>query len=293
MTETFDLVLFAGGAYAYAPARIKEEAEKLKLNYTVFEYRNLKFSFSDNRFEITYQGNQLPDARGVFLRALGEDTNYDALKICLMDRYGEKLLNFKSFAKWISLNKTAQYLKLCRAGVPVIESTVFGSKEVFLEWAKDRKFPIIVKENTGSMGFFVFKINSFKELVKLLEKYSLITIKRLIAQEFLEAGEDLRVIILNKKILGAMKRIAKGGEYLTNYSQGGDVVKYEIENDHDASEISISAAECFDLDYCGVDLMKSPSGWKVLEVNRACQFQGFEKSTGINAAYEIVKYLTK
>ena len=52
------------------------------------------------------------------------------------------------------------------------------------------------------------------------------------------------------------------------------------------------------LDYVGVDLMMGnpPEGeagdgeWKVLEVNRACQFKGFEQATGVNVAKELINY---
>jgi glutathione synthase/RimK-type ligase-like ATP-grasp enzyme len=40
--------------------------------------------------------------------------------------------------------------------------------------------------------------------------------------------------------------------------------------------------------------MKNEEGrWVVLEINRACQFEGFEKSTAINVAGRIVEYLAK
>ena len=31
-------------------------------------------------------------------------------------------------------------------------------------------------------------------------------------------------------------------------------------------------------------------GWKVLEVNRACQFQGFEKSLKVNVAQNLINW---
>ena len=54
----------------------------------------------------------------------------------------------------------------------------------------------------------------------------------------------------------------------------------------------LGEAKIFKLDYCGIDLMKNEDGdWIVLEVNRACQFEGFEKSTGINVASKVVDCL--
>jgi len=44
------------------------------------------------------------------------------------------------------------------------------------------------------------------------------------------------------------------------------------------------------LDYAGVDIMKDENDKNyILEVNRQCQFQGFEKSTGINVGRAIVE----
>jgi RimK family alpha-L-glutamate ligase len=175
-----------------------------------------------------------------------------------------------------------------------VESFFFGSKLAMIEWAKREKKPLIVKEGVGSLGTAVFKINTDEELENLLANYSIKTVKTLLVQRFLEGGEDLRVIVLGDKVLGAMKRIAKVGTHLTNYSQGGLVESYDISKDESASKIALDVAKTFELDYCGVDLMKSMDGtWKVLEVNRACQFQGFEKSTGINVAKQVVDYLTK
>jgi glutathione synthase/RimK-type ligase-like ATP-grasp enzyme len=59
-------------------------------------------------------------------------------------------------------------------------------------------------------------------------------------------------------------------------------------------EIAEKVAKVCGLDYCGVDIMKDNDGNSfVLEVNRQCQFQGFEKSTGINVAKSVVEMFLK
>lgn len=297
MKDIYDLILFVGGAYAYAPKRIAQEADKKGLKYLVVPYKDLTFAILEGKFEVGLGDESLPQAKGVFLRALGEATVYNALKNGIIEWYKKdrtKLLNLASFDKWVSLDKTTQYLEFKAAGIPIVESFFFGSKNQMLEWGKNQEYPIIVKQNVGSLGTGVYKINSFEELEGLLEKYTIFTVKTLLVQRFLAGGEDLRVIVLGGKCLGAMKRIAQEGQYLTNYSQGGMVEKYDLENDAEAQRIALEVAKHFKLDYCGVDLMKAKDGgWKVLEVNRACQFKGFESSTGYNVASQIVDYLTK
>lgn len=292
----YDLIVFSGG-YGYAQKRLEEEAKKKKLDILLAQYRNLSSTVSNDKFSVNLNGEPLPPAKSVFLRALGEDTDYNALKNYILDFYkglGVHVLNYKSYDKWVSLDKTTQYLELQKAGIPIVESFFFGSKEKMLDWAKKEKMPIIVKENVGSLGLAVFKINSVKELEELLANYSLISVKTLFVQRFLPGGEDLRVIVLGGKVIGAMKRIAKEGTHLTNYSQGGNVAKYDVDQDFEAVNIALKVAKTFDLDYCGVDLMKDEEGgWSVLEVNRACQFEGFEKATGLNVAEKVLDFLVK
>lgn len=295
--KNYDLIVFTGGGFAYAPRRVTEEAEKKGLKTLLAYYKDFSANISDDNLEVKLLSEKLPLAKGVFLRALGEDTVYNALKVYILDYYKKnkvKVLNSKSFTKWPSLDKTMQYLELKNAGVPIVDSFFFGSKLAMIEWAKSQAKPLIVKEGVGSLGTAVFKIDKDEDLINLLNNYSIKTVKTLLVQKFLEGGQDLRIIVLDGKILGAMKRIAKEGTHLTNYSQGGIVENYDITSDEDASKIALSVARTFELDYCGVDLMRGMNGkWKVLEVNRACQFQGFEKSTGINVADSVVDYLTK
>ena len=59
-------------------------------------------------------------------------------------------------------------------------------------------------------------------------------------------------------------------------------------------ELAEKVARVCGLDYCGVDIMKDEKGNNyILEVNRQCQFQGFEKSTGINVAKKVVEMFLK
>ena len=105
------------------------------------------------------------------------------------------------------------------------------------------------------------------------------------------SGFDLRVIVFKGSVLGIMKRTPRDGQFLSNSSQGGKVTKLKIKKEERIiiGNIAIKTARHFKLDYVGVDIMKDNQGnWIVLEVNRACQFQGFEKAIGINVARKLL-----
>ena len=90
-----------------------------------------------------------------------------------------------------------------------------------------------------------------------------------------------------------MKRTPKPGNFLSNYSQGGSVEKYTGNDIKIIKNKALKTAKYFKLDYVGIDLMLGNDNiWKVLEVNRACQFQGFEKATKVNVAKEVLDYLS-
>jgi ribosomal protein S6--L-glutamate ligase len=111
-------------------------------------------------------------------------------------------------------------------------------------------------------------------------------------QKFLPTRWDIRVIVIDGKVIGAMKRSAVGKEFRSNYSLGGAVERWELsESDRNLAE---KVAKVAGLDYCGVDIMKDEKGQSyVLEVNRQCQFQGFERSTGINVAGKVIEMLRR
>lgn len=294
--QKYDLIVFTAGAKAYAPKRLTQESKKMGLRLKVLLYKDLNIKISQNQIKILYKNRLLPQSRGIFLRGLGEDSVYNPIKYYLIYWYtlsGGRVLNGRSFSKWPSLDKTVQYLEFYKGKIPIVESDVFGSKERALILGKNGGYPFIVKNNTGSCGNEVYKIENKRGLEKLLNSgYTLRTIKSLLFQKFLKGGEDLRVIVINNKVVGAMKRIARSGNFLTNYSQGGKVVKYNIEKDPEAKDLALKVAKLFMADYCGVDLMRDESGkWIVLEINRACQFQGFEKATKINVAKKVIDFL--
>lgn len=290
-----DIIVFTHGAKAYAPKRLAEEAKKLNINLRVISYNDINIVFTTGKVELNLKGKKMPVPHGIFLRGLGEDSIYNPIRTAIITWFkskGSKLLNNDSFDKWPSLDKTTQHVYLSANSIPVAESFSFTSVDELKRWAKS-SYSFIAKDIIGSSGIDVFKISNDSDLHNLLGKYkSNFKIKTLLFQRFLPNAVDLRVVVLGGKIVGAMKRIAKPGNFLSNYSQGGATEPYKIDEDLEAENIVLDVSKLFKLDYGGIDLMKNNEGqWIVLEVNRACQFEGFEKSTGINVASKIVEYL--
>jgi len=286
-----DLLIFTKAFSAYEPTRFMEESKKLGLNSEIVVYSDLDFKIEKNTIFPLWKGKEIPQTKMVVFRAAGGEDFYipqrDAL-IYYFEGLGTKVLNAKTYKRWSRLDKITQHMEFAKANLPLIDSEIYGNNERMLK--EDLTYPSIIKYNLSSQGRDVFKLKNKFNLRRVFRKgyFS----RTMLVQPFLTSGEDLRIIVIGGKVLGAMKRIARKGKYLTNYSQGGLIENYDISKDPKALEIATKTVNYFDLDYVGVDLMKEEGrDWKILEINRACQFKGFESATGLNVPNRVIEFL--
>jgi len=189
------------------------------------------------------------------------------------------------------MGKIGQHALFLEKEVPIVPTNIFYTKDQVLE--HDWMYPVIAKHEKGYQGKSVKKFDNEKQLRKFVKRINEINVGMFLWQKCLPTRWDLRVIVLGGKAIGAMKRSAVGEEFRSNFSLGGAVEVWNLsESDRELAE---KVAKVCGLDYCGVDIMKDENDKSyILEVNRQCQFQGFEKSTGINVAKLVVEmFLSK
>lgn len=293
MNNNFDLLIFSKAPKAYEPTRLAEEAARHDLRSMIVSYPRIDFRITKEKITLFYEDKEnMPLGKYIIFRAAGGDGYYIPQRDFLLQFYkqkGAKVLNDRTYMRWPRLDKITQHFEMQKAGLPFIDSMNYGGNKGFRE--QITTFPVIAKHDLSSQGKAVYKLTSSEDVEKFLEEYRVRTV---LVQPFLTAGEDLRVIVIGGKAIGAMKRIAQNGSHLTNYSQGGLVESYDLTNDSNAREIAEKTANHFLCDYVGVDLMKDDEGnYKVLEVNRSCQFAGFESVTGISVPQKVLEFFQK
>ena len=99
----------------------------------------------------------------------------------------------------------------------------------------------------------------------------------------------MRVIVVGGKALGCMERVAQEGEFRSNIELGG--VGRKIKPPQEYLTAAERAANVLGLDYCGVDLLETPRGPVLCEVNSNAFFEGFEQVTGIDVAAAYARYI--
>jgi len=135
-------------------------------------------------------------------------------------------------------------------------------------------FPCVLKPRFGSWGQDVLRCNTSADLARILElieerawwKYQGAILQELVSP----APFDVRVIVARSRPVAGARRIAAPGEWRTNVTLGGRVVKAELPPG--AAEIAVRAMDAVGIDFAGVDLLPTEQGWMVLELNGAVDF---------------------
>ena len=157
---------------------------------------------------------------------------------------------------------------------------------------KNIGFPVIVKKISGSYGRGVFLCEDKKSLRQLVTMAEL-TKKSydIILQEFIKDtwGKDLRVMVVNNKVVGCMLRQATDDDFRANITRGGEGFPYEVNEQIDW--LSVESSKALGLDIAGVDLLFQNGGYKICEVNSNPGFEGMENYTKKNIAGEIVSFI--
>jgi RimK family alpha-L-glutamate ligase len=153
-------------------------------------------------------------------------------------------------------------------------------------------FPCVVKVVTGSYGEGVYLCEKKRDYKKLMEFIdNLGNKKTMIVQKYMadRVGEDLRVLVIGGKVLGAMKRTAPEGDFRANITNGGVGENYPLTKEIEF--LARETARALNLDIAGVDLLFDKNGFVVCEANSNPGFSGFEKYCGVDVADAITEYV--
>lgn len=278
----------------YEVGRLKEEAKKAGVEVEHYLYREMGFEFG-NRGEKVYLAGKAIDLKGVsgvWFRVAGTKSGkYISARNTLIEICKSKgvfCVNNESYLKWERMDKILQHGVFGLNEIPIVETKIFYKKEDVLK--HNFEYPVICKHAFGFQGKSVVKIDNREKLEAYIYSMEEKNLGMHLWQKFLPVGWDLRVVVVGGKAIGGMKRSAVGDEFRSNFSLGGEVEKWELSNE----EIILAekTARVCGLDYGGVDIMKDRQGNNyILEVNRACQYKGFEKATGINVAKRVLEML--
>jgi RimK family alpha-L-glutamate ligase len=135
--------------------------------------------------------------------------------------------------------------------------------------------PLVLKPRHGSWGRHVVACETDDALAEALERArgeSWYVQHGAIAQELIPpTGSDLRVVVANGRVVGAVRREAAPGEWRTNVALGARRVP--VDPPLAAVQLALAATSATTAVLAGVDLLPTPDGgYTILEVNGAVEF---------------------
>ncbi|MBK9515822.1 MAG: RimK family alpha-L-glutamate ligase [Anaeromyxobacter sp.] len=143
--------------------------------------------------------------------------------------------------------------------------------------------PCIVKLIQGTQGVGVMIASTMAEVEGLLD--TLWTLgQEIILQELVaeSRGKDVRALVIGDRVVAAMRRTARAGEFRSNIHRGGEATALDLPRDY--AEVAVKAARVMGLEVAGVDMLEARTGPKIMEVNSSPGFEGLEAATGLDIA---------
>ncbi|MGQ1785050.1 MULTISPECIES: 30S ribosomal protein S6--L-glutamate ligase [unclassified Saccharicrinis] len=284
------IIVLSRNPKLYSTQRLMEAIKQKGHEGMVIDHLKCDIVMDDEGPSIFYSGEKLTGIDAIIPRIGASVTFYGAAVV----RQFEMMKVFStldSLALTRSRDKLRSLQILSREGVrmPKTAFTNF-SKEDDKILTHIGEAPVVIKLLEGTQGVGVVLAETNKAAKSVVQAFDSVK-TRVILQEFIEeaGGADIRAFIVNGKVVGAMKRQGKEGDFRSNLHQGGNATIIKLSREEKST--ALKAVKSMGLAVAGVDMLQSKRGPMVLEVNSSPGLEGIEKATGVDIAGKIVEYI--
>jgi len=286
------IAILSRNSHLYSTRRLVEEGLNRGHKTEVVDHLKCNIVIEKKNPRIFYKNRYLDDVDAIIPR-IGASVTFYGSAVCRQFEMRKVFTACESQAIIRSRDKLRSLQILSRASIG-LPKTVFTNYSTNVEeiFSEIGSFPVIIKLLEGTQGLGVVLAENKNAASSVIEAFHGLK-ARIIVQEFIKEakGADIRAFVVDGKVVGAMKRQAKEGEFRSNLHRGGtaEIIKLSREE----KEIAIASAKALGLGVAGVDMLQSKRGPLVMEVNSSPGLEGIEKATGINIAGKIIEYLEK
>jgi ribosomal protein S6--L-glutamate ligase len=276
----------------YSTSRLVAAAEKRGHTVQVLDPLLCYMDITSHRPSVYFRGNKLDDFNAIIPRIGASVTFYATAVLRQFEMIGVYCLN-ESVAISRSRDKLRALQLLARKGIGMPVSGFAHSTKMTSELIRlVGGAPLVIKllEGTQGKGVVLAETQQAAESVidafRDLDEYFLV-------QEFIKEadGADIRCFVVGGKVIAAMMRKAKTGDFRSNLHRGGSAVSVKLTPEE--RKTAQRAATAMGLNVSGVDILRSKHGPLVIEVNSSPGLEGIEKSTGKDIAEAIITYVEK
>ena len=172
-------------------------------------------------------------------------------------------------------------------GIPVPRTAVTENVDEALKAFDELGGDVVVKPIFGSRGIGSTRITD-AEVASTTFRAITFYHGVVYIQEFVHHGlSDIRAFVVGNRVVAAMRRVSNS--WKTNCSQGARPELIKLDNA--LEDIAIKSTKLIQCKIAGVDILESPRGPLIVEVNSQPGWRGLQSVTQTNIADEIVSFI--
>lgn len=276
----------------YSTRRLVEAARQRGHEVRTIDTLHCYMNISSLEPSVHYKGEKLEDFDAVIPRIGASITFYGTAVLRQFEMMGVYCLN-ESVAITRARDKLRSLQLLSRKGVGLPVTGFAHSPDDIHDVIRIvGGAPLVIKLLEGTQGIGVVLAETQKAAESVIEAFMGLS-ANIMVQEFIKeaGGSDIRCLVVDGKVIAAMRRTAKEGEFRSNLHRGGtaEIVKLTPEE----RSTAVRAANIVGLNVAGVDILRSNHGPVVMEVNSSPGLEGIERATSKDIAGMIIGFIEK
>ena len=276
----------------YSTRRLVEAGQQRGHEMVVIDTLRAYMNIASHKPQIHYRGQALEGFDAVIPRIGASVTFYGCAVLRQFEMMGVYPLN-ESVAISRSRDKLRALQLLSRKGIGLPVTGFAHSPDDIPDLIQMvGGAPLVIKVLEGTQGMGVVLAETSKAAESVIEAF--LGLKQdIMVQEYIQeaGGADIRCFVVGDKVIAAMKRQAKAGEFRSNLHRGGSASLIKITPEERMT--AVRAAKVMGLNIAGVDILRSNHGPLVMEVNSSPGLEGIETTTAKDVAGMIIEHLEK
>jgi len=276
----------------YSTRRLVEAIETRGHEAAVIDTLKCYIDITSDRPSMSYRGEYLNGYDAVIPRIGASITRYGLAVLRQFEMMGVYPIN-ESVAIGRSRDKLRSLQLLSRKGVGLpVTGFAHSVDDTDALIRLVGGSPLVVKLTEGTQGRGVVLAETKKAAESVIDAFHELDANFLVQEFIKEAdGSDIRCFVLGDKVVAAMERTAKEGEFRSNLHRGGTATLTKLTKHERAA--AVRATKIIGLNMAGVDILRSNRGPLIMEVNSSPGLEGIEKATHKDVADMIIDFIEK
>jgi ribosomal protein S6--L-glutamate ligase len=275
----------------YSTRRLVEAAHERGHSADVIDTLRCYMNISSSSPNVHYKGAVLKTYDAVIPRVGASVTFYGAAVIRQLEMMGVFCVN-DSVAMTRARDKLRSLQILSKKGIGMpITGFAHSMAEIEDLIRMVGGPPLVIKFLEGTQGIGVILVETTSAARSVLEAFLGLKVNIMVQEFIREAnGCDVRCFVVGGKVVAAMQRKAKSPEeFRSNLHRGGSAEPVQLTDEE--RKMAVRAAHIIGLNVAGIDMIRSNRGPLIMEVNASPGLEGIERTTGVNVAGEIIKFI--